>query len=409
MSGDYILSKDNWKIGITSLMTSSLGLASFKNVFWSSRRNPGNKFYYNCMEVSNSTDPNIPWTLEFRYTGYQNVTKSGHSCLSWYELEWHWKFPLNDLERDGCRSLSGSDYAGGKPFCFYEGSVDTPIEDWKWEECAIPVCEETCNRPGLGKNSSLPDCEEYVEDNPKLQAAVSLFSGGGVGIGDNLEYLDDELVKQTCREDGRILGIENPMMVSPLQLQRMASLCNPSLPHSCTGEIWSGFSVINNYHFGVVLVAENFKEEFASFRMLGLESFPDNITHLISSNNLSQPYEVRDGMAGGIFLPQQTINEFEIIHISPVIEMENTMRFALIGEVGKLGMVSPARIKDLRVEESVITLVLSGSVGEKITISAIIWEDGIESRDIQYFTCVVEQENETVTLVINLLAPYDCI
>ena len=287
--------------------------------------------------------------------------------------------------------------------------MDTPIETWKWEECAIPVCEETCNRPGLEKKSSLPDCEEYVEDNPKLQAAVSLFSGGGVGIGDNLEYLNDELVKQTCREDGRILGIENPMMVSPLQLQRMASLCSPSLPHSCTGEVWSGFSVINEYHFGVVLVAENFKEEFASFRMLGLESFPDNITHMISSSNLSQPYEVRDGMAGGIFLPQQTINEFEIIHISPVIEMENTMRFSLIGEVGKLGMVSPARIKDLRVEESVVTLVLSGSVGEKITISAIIWEDGIESRDIQYFTCVVEQENETVTLVINILASHDCI
>ena len=114
VSGDYILSKDNWKIGITTLMTDSLGLASFKNVFWSSQRNPGNKFYYNCMEVSNNTDPNIPWTLEFRYTGYQNLTKSGHSCLSWYELEWHWKFPLNDMERDGCRSLPGSDYAWGK-------------------------------------------------------------------------------------------------------------------------------------------------------------------------------------------------------------------------------------------------------------------------------------------------------
>ena len=41
-SGDYILSKDNWKIGITSLMASSLGLVPFKNVFWSSKSNPGN-------------------------------------------------------------------------------------------------------------------------------------------------------------------------------------------------------------------------------------------------------------------------------------------------------------------------------------------------------------------------------
>ena len=79
-SGDYILSEDNWRIGISSLLASSLGLASFKNVFWSNERNPGNKFYYNCMEVSNSSDSNKPWNLNYRYTGYHNVTKSGRHC-----------------------------------------------------------------------------------------------------------------------------------------------------------------------------------------------------------------------------------------------------------------------------------------------------------------------------------------
>ena len=77
--------QDNWRIGITGLLAQSLGLVPFKNVFWSSRWrifhcfllsiliaklqlcplslifyhclfphiriNPGNKFYYNCMEV----------------------------------------------------------------------------------------------------------------------------------------------------------------------------------------------------------------------------------------------------------------------------------------------------------------------------------------------------------------------
>ena len=78
-SGDYILSRDNWRLGISSLLATSLGLSSFKNVFWSSQSNPGNKFYYNCMEVSNQTDPNVPWSLKYRYTGYQNTTKSGPS------------------------------------------------------------------------------------------------------------------------------------------------------------------------------------------------------------------------------------------------------------------------------------------------------------------------------------------
>ena len=169
-SGDYILSKDNWRIGTSGLLASALGLSSFKNVFWTSERNPGNKFYYNCMDVSNNTDPNVPWSLAYRYTGYQNVTKSGRQCLSWYELEWHWKFPQSDLERDGCRSMPGSQYAGGKPFCFYEGSPGVPESQWKWEECDIAVCEVNCTRPGLETtNPALPPCEEYIEPDPFLQ------------------------------------------------------------------------------------------------------------------------------------------------------------------------------------------------------------------------------------------------
>ena len=221
----YILSQDNWRVGISGLFASALGLASFKNVFWSSPRNPGNKFYYNCMDVSNNTDPNVPWSLAYRYTGYQNQTKSGHQCLSWYDLEWHWKFPESDLERDGCRSLANSQYGEGKPFCFYEGSVDTPESEWRWEECDIPECEVDCNRPGLGTDPTLPPCQEYTEPDPQLQAVVSLMSGGGVGLGDSLDTINTDIIMKTCRADGLLLHLDKPMTVTPLQLQRMASSC----------------------------------------------------------------------------------------------------------------------------------------------------------------------------------------
>jgi hypothetical protein len=52
-SGDYLLSRDNWRLGLSSLLAGGLGLAPFKNVFWSSGRNPGNPLYYDCMEVKN--------------------------------------------------------------------------------------------------------------------------------------------------------------------------------------------------------------------------------------------------------------------------------------------------------------------------------------------------------------------
>ena len=101
----------------------------------------------------------------------------------------------------------------------------------------------------------LPLCEEYIEPNPELQAVVSLFSGGGVGIGDNLDYMNDALVRSTCRSDGLILGIDNPLVVSPIQIQRMLNdECSPSIPHSCSGEIWSGSTVFDDMlYFGVIL------------------------------------------------------------------------------------------------------------------------------------------------------------
>jgi hypothetical protein len=52
-SGDYLLSRDNWRVGLTGLLAGSLVLAPFKNVFWSSSNNPGNKLYYDCMEINN--------------------------------------------------------------------------------------------------------------------------------------------------------------------------------------------------------------------------------------------------------------------------------------------------------------------------------------------------------------------
>ncbi len=90
------------------------------------------------------TDPNVPWDLTYRYTGYISTTRSGRACLAWHDLDWHWRRPLSDLERAGCRSLP--DYAEGRPGCFYVGGLGVPEDDWRFEECDIPVCEVDCAR-----------------------------------------------------------------------------------------------------------------------------------------------------------------------------------------------------------------------------------------------------------------------
>ena len=82
-----------------------------------------------------------------------------------------------------CRSLPGqSEYADGKPFCFYEGSVNTPESEWRWEECDIAVCGVNCSLPSSTSSSTssstLPACEEYVEPDPgrNIQIFSQVFS-----------------------------------------------------------------------------------------------------------------------------------------------------------------------------------------------------------------------------------------
>ena len=125
------------------------------------------------------------------------------------------------------RSLAHSQYADGKPFCFYEGSLDAPESDWKWEECAIAECEVNCTRPGMETPDtwSLPQCEEYIEPDPLLQMTVSVLSGGGVGVGDSLDNVDRDLVMTSCRADGKLLQLTKPLTVTPLQLVRMGAYC----------------------------------------------------------------------------------------------------------------------------------------------------------------------------------------
>ena len=84
-----------------------------------------------------------------------------------------------------------------------------------------------------------------------------------------------------CRADGLLLLPSKGLTVTPLQLQRMAASCPPSLPHSCVGELWSGYSVIDNLFFGNILVHENAgveetKGDMVSVHLLGLNKMFDS-------------------------------------------------------------------------------------------------------------------------------------
>lgn len=76
VSEDYRLSEDNWRIGLSTYLASALGLASFKDTFWSSSINEDHPFYYDCMIGEDESDPNVPWSVTYRYSGPHSVSST---------------------------------------------------------------------------------------------------------------------------------------------------------------------------------------------------------------------------------------------------------------------------------------------------------------------------------------------
>ena len=122
-----------------------------------------------------------------------------------------------------------------------------------------------------------------------------------MGVGDRLDRLDTSLVMSTCTTEGRLLLPDRPLTVTPLQLTRMAASCEPSVPHSCIGEIWSGYSHIDQHFFGHILLHENTgvgssdQTDPVSVHLLGLSS-------MFLTSNCSAVYTVgHNHQVGGIF------------------------------------------------------------------------------------------------------------
>ena len=129
------------------------------------------------------------------------------------------------------------------------------------------------------------------------------------------------------------------------------------MPHSCVGEIWSGYTRIGQYSFATLLIHENSAmigqgyKEYVTFHMLGLED-------LFQENECIMVFETIDGVADGsvslveeicltkgdqtLFpLPIQDSNSRNVVtYTSPVWRMKDYLngylKVSLIGEDKKI-------------------------------------------------------------------------
>ena len=372
-SEDYILVADQWRIGVTTHLSDAVGVRSFKDVFWSNRNNPGNVFYYDCMEVDLEADPNNPWPLNYRYTGAVNKTASGYDCIPWAELDLHWYFPLGDLVGDTCRNPAIPEVGtNGRPMCFYEADLSRPMTEWKWENCDLPICEQNCTRFTELVNGSMPYCDEYIEPNPDLQAAVSTLSGGGVGFGDRIENVDVGVIMRTCREDdGRILTTDSPAVAAPVQILEMAfgGVHNPLNPFATDiGEIWSAPVSIGPFKFGLVFAAENKISRSLSMEELGL---PALTTEYFVSGFYDFSYlkYLSPGGTTEVSLPLKNEYEFDLYYFSPVWTASNGRKAAFVGDHRKYVPFSGYRFTSIAVSSDELEIHSLGNVPMTVVYS----------------------------------------
>lgn len=97
----------------------------------------------------------------------------------------------------------------------------TTLTCWYCLRFAFLLCKRICIRKLISRIGSF-QFQFDIEKN----TINSNNEGGGVGFGDALENINVEVVKSTCRSDGRLLQISQPLIISPLQLNYMAKVTN---------------------------------------------------------------------------------------------------------------------------------------------------------------------------------------
>lgn len=411
VSDDYILQPDQWRIGVTSLLAHALQLRPYKDVFWSSHKNP-DVLFIDCELLA--PDLNQPWRLMHLYGGRANVSESGKPCVAWRDIGWDDLYYGSGMDLNLCRNPENIKDGA---FCFTNASFDMPEESWEWEYCDVPVCEVDCftlsgvlyvggqnvtqsGRPcvdwggeyGIDRavcrnpnNDVAPwcyvteghterdycdnKCPEATEPNPALQAAVSTLSAGPLGVGDKAEELNVDLIMKSCNADGRLLHPSKPLTV-----------VDGYFFSADYREVWTAYSQVESYKFGIIFLAEvdkaltmtaselNLADAFTTSTVV-FSNYPQDLGY----RRVVSPEEALDLPSCGGYL------NFCLLYTAPLIQTDAGDLY-ILGELEKWVPVSPDRITDIvttttatttssSASSSSVTLSVRGVQGESVTLS----------------------------------------
>lgn len=298
------------------------------------------------------------------YLGHHNVTQSGLECADW----------------NGDHGLNGS-------MC---RNPDDDVAPWCYTN-ADHTERDYCDNK----------CPEGKEENPNLQAAVSTLTAGPLGVGDRAGNMDIDLIRKSCRSDGRLLHPSKPLTV-----------VDGYFFSADYREVWTTYSDVSSTYFGVIFLAEVGKQLTMTPWDLNLESAFENPTMVFSNypddleyKSIVSPGEAMELPSCGGYL------NFCLLYTSPRIETEEGDLY-ILGELDKWVPVSPNRITDITIiasnssssVASSVLLSVRGIASEAVTLSFTgatdftvtcdFLQDGFMTANTQTKTCDLRMTSE---------------
>merc|ERR1712130_212436 len=153
-------------------------------------------------------------------------------------------------------------------------------------------------------------------------------------------------------------------------------------------------------HFGVIFIADGSEAINASYRMLGWDDASKGcqatLLYLNSFDTNPKLFICENGSTPILPLPSISSGDFLLLHTAPQLAMSGNFRLFLVGELSKLGVISPARIESINVGDGSVSLKIIGQVEETV-VMYWVWSDG--ESTMQSTSCTVGQDG-TVTMEV---------
>eukprot|EP01116_Phalansterium_solitarium_P006814 TRINITY_DN1920_c0_g1_i1.p1 TRINITY_DN1920_c0_g1~~TRINITY_DN1920_c0_g1_i1.p1 ORF type:complete len:305 (-),score=14.08 TRINITY_DN1920_c0_g1_i1:192-1106(-) len=223
-------------------------------------------------------------------------------------------------------------------------------------------------------NSTQPDSTygSSIEWNPALQAVVSVFSAGPVGISDSIGATDATLIMRTCMADGTLLKPSkaatsfDPYFLTQTWSDSQSHIWNTHswIPSQSGSLLFFELLCINMYTVFNVLPHHVWPVAPTGMKYAYFTWGDPQCTNGASATPCLQPFSETTPIGVQTDRSNATIVPFKIIVIAPVL----SSGWTVLGEVDKFVTTSPKRFAQILPTATGVSVDVVGSPSEVVSV-----------------------------------------